>query len=130
MLGPQPRFNQIGSAHPGASFGSCQQAFRREDRMASVGQVIVWIVIGLIGGTLAGILIKGDRHGFGTMNNLGLGLLGALTGGFLFRALGCLYATSSPLSSVRCSSWCCSGTGTARRVLDDLDAGLGPSSAR
>jgi len=56
--------------------------------MASVGQVIVWIVIGLIGGTLAGFLIKGDRHGFGTMNNLGLGLLGAFTGGFLFRGLG------------------------------------------
>jgi uncharacterized membrane protein YeaQ/YmgE (transglycosylase-associated protein family) len=101
MLGPQPRFNQIGSAHPGASFGSCQQAFRREDRMASVGQVIVWIVIGLIGGTLAGILIKGDRHGFGTMNNLGLGLLGALTGGFLFRALGLFEALDRYSVSLR-----------------------------
>jgi uncharacterized membrane protein YeaQ/YmgE (transglycosylase-associated protein family) len=88
MLAPQPHFNQVGSAHPTGSFGSCRQAFHREDRMASVGQVIVWIVIGLIGGTLAGFLIKGDRHGFGTMNNLGLGLLGAFTGGFLFRGLG------------------------------------------
>lgn len=56
--------------------------------MASIGQVMVWIIIGLIGGSLAGYLIKRDRHGFGTIRNLGLGLLGALAGGFLFRIFG------------------------------------------
>lgn len=56
--------------------------------MASIGQVIVWIAIGLIGGSLAGFLMKGNRHGFGTVQNLALGLLGALVGGFLFRLFG------------------------------------------
>jgi uncharacterized membrane protein YeaQ/YmgE (transglycosylase-associated protein family) len=50
--------------------------------------LIVWAVIGLIGGTLAGRLIKWDREGFGLLRNLGLGLVGALIGGFLFRLLG------------------------------------------
>ncbi len=56
--------------------------------MASIGQVIVWIAIGLIGGSLAGFLMKGDRHGYGTTQNLLLGLLGAMIGGFLFRVFG------------------------------------------
>lgn len=56
--------------------------------MASIGQVIVWIAIGLIGGSLAGFLSKGDRRGFGVAQNLLLGLLGAIVGGFLFRIFG------------------------------------------
>lgn len=56
--------------------------------MASIGQVIVWVAIGLIGGSLAGFLMKGDRHGYGTVQNLLLGLLGAMIGGFLFRLFG------------------------------------------
>jgi len=56
--------------------------------MASIGQMIVWIAIGLIGGSLAGILMKGDRRGFGTAQNLLIGLIGAMIGGFLFRLFG------------------------------------------
>jgi uncharacterized membrane protein YeaQ/YmgE (transglycosylase-associated protein family) len=33
-------------------------------------------------------MIKWDRKGFGLLQNLGLGLAGALVGGFLFRMLG------------------------------------------
>jgi uncharacterized membrane protein YeaQ/YmgE (transglycosylase-associated protein family) len=55
--------------------------------MPSVAQAIVWIVIGLIGGSLAGLIIKWDREGFGTIRNLGLGLAGAFVGGLLFRLL-------------------------------------------
>jgi uncharacterized membrane protein YeaQ/YmgE (transglycosylase-associated protein family) len=51
----------------------------------SVAQLIVWIVVGLIGGGLASRLITWDREGFGTFRNLGLGLVGALIGGWLFR---------------------------------------------
>jgi uncharacterized membrane protein YeaQ/YmgE (transglycosylase-associated protein family) len=51
----------------------------------SFAQIIVWIVIGLIGGGLASRLITWDREGFGIFRNLGLGLVGALIGGFLFR---------------------------------------------
>jgi uncharacterized membrane protein YeaQ/YmgE (transglycosylase-associated protein family) len=55
--------------------------------MPTVDQVIVWIVVGLLGGSLAGLIVKRDREGFGIMRNLGLGLAGALVGGLLFRLL-------------------------------------------
>jgi uncharacterized membrane protein YeaQ/YmgE (transglycosylase-associated protein family) len=52
--------------------------------------VIAWIIIGLAGGTLAGLIVKGGKRGFGFFANLGLGLAGALIGGVLFRLLGIL----------------------------------------
>jgi uncharacterized membrane protein YeaQ/YmgE (transglycosylase-associated protein family) len=56
--------------------------------MPTLDQFIVWIVVGLIGGSLAGLLITWDRKGFGLVRNLGVGLAGALIGGLLFRMLG------------------------------------------
>jgi uncharacterized membrane protein YeaQ/YmgE (transglycosylase-associated protein family) len=56
--------------------------------MPSVDQLIVWIVIGLLGGSLAGLITTWDRKGHGLLRNLGVGLVGALVGGFLFRMLG------------------------------------------
>jgi uncharacterized membrane protein YeaQ/YmgE (transglycosylase-associated protein family) len=53
--------------------------------MPTIDQLIVWIVVGLIGGSLAGLLIKWDRKGFGFIRNLAIGLAGALIGGLLFR---------------------------------------------
>jgi uncharacterized membrane protein YeaQ/YmgE (transglycosylase-associated protein family) len=53
--------------------------------MPSLDQVVVWIVVGLLGGSLAGLVVKWDREGFGFVRNLGLGLAGALVGGLLFR---------------------------------------------
>lgn len=58
--------------------------------MPSVDQLIVWIVVGLIGGSLASRVITWDREGFGHLRNLGLGLAGALIGGLLFRLFGWL----------------------------------------
>lgn len=58
--------------------------------MPTIAQMIVWIVIGLIGGGLASRLITWDREGFGSFRNLGLGLVGALVGGLLFRWLDLL----------------------------------------
>ena len=58
---------------------------KRRFAVPTVDQVIVWIVVGLIGGSLAGLIVKRDREGFGIMRNLGLGLAGALVGGLLFR---------------------------------------------
>ena len=52
--------------------------------MPSLSQIIVWIIVGVIGGSLAGLVVKRDRKGFGTFANLGLGLAGALVGGLLF----------------------------------------------
>jgi uncharacterized membrane protein YeaQ/YmgE (transglycosylase-associated protein family) len=56
--------------------------------MPTLDQFIVWIIVGLIGGSLAGLMIKWERKGFGVLRNLGLGLAGALVGGLLFRLLG------------------------------------------
>ena len=56
--------------------------------MPSLDQLIVWIIVGLLGGSLAGLAIKWDREGFGALRNLGLGLAGAFVGGLLFRLFG------------------------------------------
>ena len=58
--------------------------------MPSIDQVIVWLVVGLLGGSLAGLIITWDRKGFGFLRNLAVGLAGALVGGMLFRLLGLL----------------------------------------
>lgn len=56
--------------------------------MPTLSQLIVWIIVGLLGGSLAGLATKWNREGFGLVRNLGLGLAGALVGGFLFRLFG------------------------------------------
>jgi uncharacterized membrane protein YeaQ/YmgE (transglycosylase-associated protein family) len=56
--------------------------------MLSLDHLIVWIVVGLIGGGLASRIITWDKEGFGPFRNLGLGLAGALLGGLLFRLFG------------------------------------------
>jgi len=56
--------------------------------MPTIAQLVVWIVVGLLGGSLAGGLVSWKRKGFGLVRNLGLGLIGALIGGLLFRGLG------------------------------------------
>jgi uncharacterized membrane protein YeaQ/YmgE (transglycosylase-associated protein family) len=58
--------------------------------MPSIDQLIVWIVVGLIAGGLVGRVVTWNRKGFGGLENLGLGLAGALVGGLLFRAFGWL----------------------------------------
>jgi len=56
--------------------------------MVSLNQFVVWIIVGLIGGSIAGLIIRRERRGFGVWRNLGLGLVGALVGGLLFWLLG------------------------------------------
>ena len=58
--------------------------------MPSLAQLIVWIVMGLVGGSLAGLIITRECKGFGLVRNMGLGLAGAIVGGLLFRLLGLL----------------------------------------
>jgi uncharacterized membrane protein YeaQ/YmgE (transglycosylase-associated protein family) len=50
-----------------------------------IAQIIVWIVVGALGGSLAGLVITWERAGFGFFRNLALGIAGALVGGLLFR---------------------------------------------
>jgi uncharacterized membrane protein YeaQ/YmgE (transglycosylase-associated protein family) len=54
--------------------------------MFSFAHAVTWLSIGLIGGSLAGILVKRRRAGFGLLANIGLGCAGALVGGALFSA--------------------------------------------
>lgn len=69
--------------------------------MPSVAQFIVWIVVGLLGGSLAGLIATRDRKGYGLARNLGLGLAGALVGGLLFRTLGLFPELDSVTISLR-----------------------------
>lgn len=55
--------------------------------MPSLAQLITWIVMGLLGGSLAGLIMTRERKGFGLARNMGLGLAGAIVGGLLFRLL-------------------------------------------
>jgi len=54
----------------------------------SLDQIIVWLVVGAIAGMLAGAVVKRSKKGFGTFPNIGIGLVGALIGGLLFRLFG------------------------------------------
>ena len=50
--------------------------------MPSIDQLVVWIIVGLLGGSIAGLLVQRKRSGFGLARNLIIGLIGALIGGF------------------------------------------------
>ncbi len=49
-----------------------------------LGQLIVWLIVGALAGSLAGMIVKRDKKGFGHWGNLGIGLIGAVIGGVLF----------------------------------------------
>ena len=49
--------------------------------------LIIWLLIGLAAGYLAGMVMKGERP-YGLWGDLGLGLLGAIFGGWVFGLLG------------------------------------------
>jgi uncharacterized membrane protein YeaQ/YmgE (transglycosylase-associated protein family) len=50
-----------------------------------LGQIIVWLIVGGLAGTLAGRLVTFKKEGLGRWTNLGGGLVGALIGGGLFK---------------------------------------------
>ncbi len=64
-------------------------------------QIIVWLIVGLIGGTLVGVAVRGQREGFGWWTNLGIGLVGALMGGVLFRLFNILPGLETIAVSLR-----------------------------
>ena len=53
----------------------------------TLGQLIVWLIVGALAGSLAGWAVKGRKRGFGLLNNLLLGLIGAVVGGAIFDLL-------------------------------------------
>jgi uncharacterized membrane protein YeaQ/YmgE (transglycosylase-associated protein family) len=48
-------------------------------------QIAVWFILGLLAGSLTGVIVKGEKRGFGLQTNLLLGLGGAILGGLIFR---------------------------------------------
>jgi uncharacterized membrane protein YeaQ/YmgE (transglycosylase-associated protein family) len=56
--------------------------------MFTLANLITWIVVGLIGGTLAGRVTTRSKVGYGLFTNLALGCIGAIVGGGLFELLG------------------------------------------
>lgn len=69
--------------------------------MPSTSQLIVWIIVGLLGGSLAGLMTTWDRKGLGLVRNLAVGLIGALVGGLIFRTFGLLPALDKVSISLR-----------------------------
>jgi len=50
----------------------------------TVDKIIVWLIVGALAGSFAGMVVKRQKAGFGGLGNLGVGLVGALIGGLLF----------------------------------------------
>ena len=48
--------------------------------------IILFLLVGLIAGWLAGVVV--DGHGLGTLGNIIVGIIGAFVGGLLFDAIG------------------------------------------
>jgi uncharacterized membrane protein YeaQ/YmgE (transglycosylase-associated protein family) len=48
--------------------------------------IVIWLVVGLIAGWLAGMVMKGGD--FGVVGDIVVGLIGAVIGGFLFGQFG------------------------------------------
>lgn len=56
--------------------------------MPTLSQIIVWLIVGALAGSVVGMLVTFSKTGFGRWTNLGIGLAGALLGGVLFRLFG------------------------------------------
>ena len=63
----------------------------------SFAQFVTWLIVGLLGGTAAGMVVKRHRKGFGIAANLALGTLGALIGGAVFHVFS-LFARLDAIS--------------------------------
>lgn len=53
----------------------------------TIDQVVTWIIVGALAGSLAGFFVTRKKEGFGRILNLGVGLAGALIGGVVFKLL-------------------------------------------
>jgi uncharacterized membrane protein YeaQ/YmgE (transglycosylase-associated protein family) len=65
----------------------CPQTIRKNRMTITIGQIIVWIVVGLLMGSLVGRLATKRKKGYGLPGNLALGVVGAIVGGLIFDVL-------------------------------------------
>jgi uncharacterized membrane protein YeaQ/YmgE (transglycosylase-associated protein family) len=54
----------------------------------TLADFVVWVIVGLLAGSLAGTVVTGKWAGFGRWTSLGVGLVGALIGGLIFSLFG------------------------------------------
>lgn len=57
--------------------------------------MIIWALVGIVAGFLAGVIVKG--YGLGLVGNLIVGLIGAVIGGWLLPQLGVGTLTGTPI---------------------------------
>lgn len=48
-----------------------------------IGGIIIFLIVGILAGWIAGLIAKG--HGFGLLGNMAVGVIGAFLGQFLFQ---------------------------------------------
>jgi uncharacterized membrane protein YeaQ/YmgE (transglycosylase-associated protein family) len=60
--------------------------------------IILWLLVGLIAGWLAGMAMGG--RGFGVLGNIVVGIIGAIVGGFIGSALFGVGVTGFDISSI------------------------------
>jgi uncharacterized membrane protein YeaQ/YmgE (transglycosylase-associated protein family) len=53
----------------------------------TLDQLVVWLIIGALAGSLASMIVTGSRRGYGLASNILLGLIGAVIGGYVFDKL-------------------------------------------
>ncbi len=53
----------------------------------TIEQLVVWLIIGALAGSLAGWIVTGTRRGYGPATNILIGLIGAVIGGYVFDKL-------------------------------------------
>lgn len=70
----------------------------------TLDEIITWLLVGALAGSLAGMVVTRRKEGFGGLTNLGIGLVGAILGGALFKLfhieLGLLAAVTITLQDV------------------------------
>ncbi|UPT64133.1 MAG: GlsB/YeaQ/YmgE family stress response membrane protein [Hyphomonadaceae bacterium JAD_PAG50586_4] len=57
--------------------------------------LIIWLVVGIVAGWLAGVIVKG--YGLGLVGNLVVGIIGAFLAGWLLPRLGVSFSLVNPL---------------------------------
>lgn len=57
--------------------------------------LIIWAVVGIVAGWLAGVIVKG--YGLGLVGNLVVGVIGAFLAGWLLPQLGVSFSVVNPL---------------------------------
>ena len=50
----------------------------------SIGELIIWIIVGGFAGSVVGAVAKGKKEGYGKWKNFAIGLVGAVIGGVIF----------------------------------------------